>query len=413
MKISSKTPIKQNIGTKSLPQTPSQPETKKTLKISLSPVPELQRLTTNLKLAELLTWPSLQKLTHLCHTKSSHYSIIFLRKKSTKKSSGTKAEGDRSSVKKPKPKEKLRKIHDPDDVLRVVQYRILSRILDKVPVPEYIFGFEKGKSIANMASNHVGKDVVISLDIKDFFPSIKQYMVSSLFVALGVKEDPAELLSELCTYKAYVPQGSLTAPKVSNLISAGTFGPKIHKFCQDEGLTLTIYADDITISFNRKFNGLEEAKAYSAKIIEFVTGAVEGAGFRINRKKTKIMTPHTRQWVCGAVVNSKVNLRKTERLSLRALIHNCSKNGLENEARKSNLSPEAFIRKYAGRINWFCQLNMDQASPLKAKFRKLTQPYLKLHPNLNIPELSWNSGVEDHTPKETYLKEIGVSVNIG
>jgi RNA-directed DNA polymerase len=275
--------------------------------------------------------------------------------------------------------------------------------LDLAGTPAYIHGFEKGKSIPKMAQAHVGKDVVISLDIKDFFPSIKQFMVEALFNSMGITGSAGAVLSELCTYKSYVPQGSLTAPKISNLIAAGTFGPEIEKFCTEKGIALTIYADDITMSYDKEFISLEEAKAYTTSIINFVSESVVKAGFRINKEKTKIMRPHNRQWVCGAVVNSHVNMRKTERLQLRAIIHNCRKNGLEAEAAKSKINPEAFIRKYAGRLNWLCQLNPDAGVPLKAAFKKITQPYLKKFPNVEIPELAWSSSIEmtaDMNPKD-------------
>jgi len=278
--------------------------------------------------------------------------------------------------------------------MRVLQYRILSRILDKVEIPEYIYGFEKGKSIPKMAEKHLGKEVVISLDIKDFFPSIKEYMVEQLFKELGIGEMPARLLAEACTYKFYVPQGSLTAPKISNLIAAYTFGPVVKAFCDENELQLTIYADDITVSHNKKFDTLDQAKEHTNLILDTIKKAVNDAGFLINNAKTKVMRPHNRQWVCGSVVNEKVNLKKTERLQLRAIIHNCKQNGIEHEAAKTRLSPEAFIRKYAGRINWMCQLNPDAGMAFKLAFKKVTTPYLKKYPDVQIPELSWNSGIE-------------------
>jgi retron-type reverse transcriptase len=278
--------------------------------------------------------------------------------------------------------------------MRLAQYRILTRILDKVDVPEYIHGFETGRSIPKMAQLHTGKQVVISVDIKDFFPSILQYMVKTLFANLGYDDKASTVLSELCTYKAYVPQGSLTAPKVSNLITAGTFGPELKTYCDKEGLDLTIYADDITISFNDKSQDRQVNKQYCRDLIDLIKATVKKYGFTVNGEKTKVMRPFQRQWVCGAVVNVQVNMRKTERLALKALVHNCSRNGIEAEASKTGMNPENFIRKYAGRINWLCQLNMDSGAKLKTEFRKITVPYLRKFPEIQIPELSWNSGIE-------------------
>lgn len=288
--------------------------------------------------------------------------------------------------------------------MRVAQFRTLTRILDLAKIPDYIYAFEKGKSISSMAQIHVNKDVVISLDIKDFFPSITELMVRSMFESLGITGVAGRLLSELCTYSWFVPQGAITSPKISNLIAAGTFGPEIKTFCDEEKIDLTIYADDITVSFNRQFENLEQAKAYSAKIIEAITLSVTKHGFRINQKKTKIMTPHMRQYVCGAVVNEKVNLRRTERLALRAILRNFETEGIDKAAQRTGLDPEVFLRKVAGRVNWFCQLNPDAGLPFKIKLRKLSAPYLKKFPNVEIPDLAWSSS-EDPVPKATYLEE--------
>lgn len=289
---------------------------------------------------------------------------------------------------------KLRKIFNPDRLIRTVQFRILTRILNQAQVPEYIHGFETGKSIPKMAETHVGKQIVISLDIQDFFPSIKQFMVEAMFNKLGIASDASKLLSELCTYKSFVPQGSITAPKISNLIAAGTFGRGVKAMCDRLGLGLTIYADDITISYNDSSVDRWAIRERARSIITEVTDIVRKYGFHINTQKTKIMHRYQRQWVCGAVVNDKINMTRNERYNLKSLVYNSRINGIEIEASKAKMEVDAFIRRYAGRINWMCQLNPDSGNILKARFRKACAPFLKSRPEIEIPELSWNSGIE-------------------
>lgn len=345
--------------------------------ISLSKLPNLDQITPQ-KLQEILGWPSLKKLTWLTVSKNENYTISYLQKK--------KRNG----------KIKMRKIHNPSRFIRLAQYKILTRLLEPIPIPPYIHGFEIGKSIPNMAREHVGKEIVISIDIENFFDSIKQYMVKSLFQTVGFKDPTtATILSELCTYKYYVPQGSLTAPKISNLITAGTFGPVLKKYCDERNLTLTVYADDVTISYNNvPESTLEERKARTSEIIQFVYSTLERFKFKANRDKTKVMTKSKRQWVCGAVVNEKVNMQKNERAKLRAIAHNCRVNGVEAESAKIDMKTENFIKKFAGRINWLCQLNPDSGYAIKVEFRKATAGFLKKNPGLEIPELSWNSSIE-------------------
>lgn len=264
----------------------------------------------------------------------------------------------------------MREIHNPDTIIRAVQYRILNRILERLEVPDYIYAFERGASIPRMAEMHANKGLVISLDLKDYFSSIKQVHLHKLFTEMGFGKTPATTLSELCTYKAFVPQGALTSPKISNLITATTFGPALKEFCAERGYTLSVYADDITISLENDIAKEEGGKERIKEVLSFVSSLVRRFGFRVNREKTKVMRPFQRQYVCGAVVNQKVNLQKAERQRLRAVVHNCEVNGLEAEAAKNELTPDRFASKVMGQLNWFNQLNPEIGGRLMSKFKE-------------------------------------------
>lgn len=252
--------------------------------------------------------------------------------------------------------------------MRVVQYKILKQILEKIEVPAYVYAFEKGKNIPDMASIHVNKKIVVSLDLKDFFTSIKQHHLVSIFTHVGFGGDAARTLSEVCTYKSFVPQGALTSPKISNIFTGLTFGPLVKEFCDAKGYTLSIYADDLTISRDTDFTG-EEGKTATKEIIDFVTSTVAQFGMRINREKTKVMHSYQRQWVCGTVVNEKVNLLKRDRYSLKAIVHNCELNGIKFEAAKTGTPPGEFAAKITGKIGWYAQLNPEAGNRLKEKFK--------------------------------------------
>lgn len=264
--------------------------------------------------------------------------------------------------------------------MRAVQYRILTLILEHVKVPDYVYAFEKEKSIPKMATLHVGKKVVVSVDIKDYFTSIKQRHVENLFIELGITGKAARTLSELCTYKAFVPQGALTSPKVSNLITAMTFGPAIKAYCDSKGYVMSVYADDITISTDR-IDGTDGSGSLH-ELLETISNEMKRHGFVLNGRKTKIMKFNQRQYVCGAVVNQKVNLQKSERHKLRAIVHNCSKHGLEREASKNGMEASKFAEVIMGKLNWFNQLNPVVGGRVISKFKEaiveLGQPSAKI-----------------------------------
>ena len=160
-------------------------------------------------------------------------------------------------------------------------------------------------------------------------------------------------------------RSGLTSPKISNIVAASTFGPAVKQYCDERGLALTIYADDITISSKTEFSPQET--------ITFVTEVLTKAGFRVNKAKTKVMkkgTRHSRLYVCGTVVNEKVNLLRKERLRLRAVVHNSGKNGLEAEALKTGLTTNEFVLRIRGKLNWFGQLNPEGSSRLIENFQR-------------------------------------------
>lgn len=228
-------------------------------------------------------------------------------------------------------------------------------------VPEYICAFEKNKSIPAMAALHTGKAVVVSIDLKDFFHTIKQTRLYNIFhQVLGFGEKPARALSELCTYGPFVPQGALTSPKIANIITALTFGPQVQAYCAERNLTVTIYADDITFSS-------DNAEFDAQTAIQEVTSIVTSHGFVINNRKTKVMKSTQRQYVCGVVVNAKTNLIRRERSKLRAIVHNITRNGVEAEASKSGMTSDKFVSHVTGKVNWFRQLNAEVGQRLMDK----------------------------------------------
>ncbi len=290
--------------------------------------PLLPQIQTNKDLQVVLEMKSVKMLTFCSKNKSEHYTKLTI----------------------PKHDGTLRTLYNPDAQMRAAQYRILTKLLNNLNLPDYVYAFERNKNIPSMAAKHVGKHCIISLDIKDFFHSIKQHTVFNIMQRLGLGDFPARTVSELCTYKAFVPQGALTSPKISNLVTSVTFGPEIQDYCREHQLVLTIYADDVVVSSDNKEIDPKE-------IIQDLTRIITSHGFRINKKKTKVMFHGSRQYVCGAVVNAKVNLIVKERKRLRAIIHNITKNGIEVEAVKSNKEPAQFLNYVRGRVNWFRQLN--------------------------------------------------------
>src|SRR4029079_4105347 len=68
-----------------------------------------------------------------------------------------------------------------------------------VPVHAAAHGFRQGKSCRTYVEPHIGREVVLRVDLKDFFPSIPARRVHALFSTLGYPEAVARMLTGLCT----------------------------------------------------------------------------------------------------------------------------------------------------------------------------------------------------------------------
>ena len=92
----------------------------------------------------------------------------------------------------------IRLIEAPRPRLKELQRRILTGILEKIPPHPAVHGFLKGHSIKTFAGPHVGKRVLLKMDLEDFFPSISRARIQARFRTMGYPEPVADRLGGLC-----------------------------------------------------------------------------------------------------------------------------------------------------------------------------------------------------------------------
>ncbi len=121
----------------------------------------------------------------------------------------------------------------------------------------------------------------------------------------------------------FLPQGSPASGLISNLVMK-PFDGVIMEFCKENGLSYTRYSDDIVIS--SKKNDFSRDRALT--IISFIQKLAESNGFSLNREKTRIMTPGSRKYVLGVLVDGKeLRLGKHERERIKRMIYQIAKFG--------------------------------------------------------------------------------------
>src|SRR5947209_1888060 len=62
----------------------------------------------------------------------------------------------------------IRLIESPKPRLKEMQRQILASILEKVPAHSAVHGFFKGRSVKTFTAPHVGRRVVLRMDVQDF-----------------------------------------------------------------------------------------------------------------------------------------------------------------------------------------------------------------------------------------------------
>lgn len=214
-----------------------------------------------------------------------------------------------------------RKIAAPQEPLKRIQGTILRRLLSRLDVHPAVRGFEPGHSIVTNALPHVGKAVVLRMDIREFFTSTTARRVNMYFRIIGWDAEAAVLLTKLCTLDGGLPQGAATSPRLSNLVNY-RLDARLGGLAASLGAVYTRYADDMTFSFEADIRDSIRGAIVSTKMI------LKDFGYRLHQdKKLRVSRRHNRQLVTGLVVNESVNLPRSIRRRLRAVEHHLD-NGL-------------------------------------------------------------------------------------
>ncbi len=251
----------------------------------------------------------------------------------------------------------FREINAPTKQMKLIQKWILHRILYKINIGNYVHGFVPKRSILTNASIHVSQDMVLGIDIKDFFPSIDIDMVFSIFLSMGYTRKVAYFLADLCTYKGKLPQGAPTSPMLANL-AVTKLDIDIDNYCRKRNFNYSRYADDITIS------GSQKLPMHKQKIIEII----EGNGFTINKEKTRLHSRGSKQKVTGLVVNDKLSIGRENKKKLRAIVHNILIKGPIVE----NRSNDPFFReRIFGYLGYANLIDPEFAAPLINSLKKI------------------------------------------
>ena len=218
-----------------------------------------------------------------------------------------------------------RLISVPNDSLKKAQSNLLKALYKNYIgiVDSYSHAYIKGKSIWTNAAPHVNQEVVIKLDIKDFFGSITKEHLEKVFRFRIHDSGLRSKIYEICLQNGTLPQGAPTSPFLSNLVMSEA-DKEIKKLSRYYKANYTRYSDDITVSLAKDWKGNIRG------LIKGIQHILKKYGFEIHTEnnKYKILRKHQHQQVCGITVNSeKPTITRQKRRLLRSAQHRLD-NGL-------------------------------------------------------------------------------------
>ncbi|MGB1276964.1 MAG: reverse transcriptase family protein, partial [Nannocystaceae bacterium] len=274
-----------------------------------------------------------------------------------------------------------RHISAPMPRLKAAQTWILNQILKRVPVHEAAHGFRHHRSIASNARPHVGADVVINMDLLEFFPTVTYPRVKGMFVALGYSESVATVLTLLCTepdveevdldgnhYFVAVgprrlPQGSPASPAITNILCRG-LDKRLQGLADSLGFKYTRYADDLT------FSGGPDVSRTSlvGRVIRGVEDIVDHEGFIVHPRKTRVMRRTRKLEVTGVTVNDKLGVDRATLRKFRAVLFQIEKDGPKGKhwGHSGNV-----LTSVVGYANFVAMIDPEKGRPLQRRAKAL------------------------------------------
>jgi RNA-directed DNA polymerase len=279
-----------------------------------------------------------------------------------------------------------RLIEAPRQRLKALQGRVLTDLLNAVPVHEACHGFVVGRSVLTHAQAHAGQAVLLTFDLKNFFNSVTAAQVAAVFRALGYPPGVAWQLASLCTVSTPEPviermrddgwldwhqahclrhphlaQGAPSSPMLANLCAFG-LDLRLDGLAQVLGARYSRYADDLVIS------GPAMLAAAAPRIAAWVGCIAVEEGYAINHRKSRLATQAQAQQVCGVVVNQHLNLKRHDFDRLRAVLHQCALRGPASQNREGHADFRAHLQ---GKLDWATQLNPVKARRLHALWDRI------------------------------------------
>lgn len=227
---------------------------------------------------------------------------------------------------------KKRTINAPDDELKRIQTEYYYTLKDTYHILTHkaAHAYTEKRSVVTAMKEHQKNNSkwFLQIDLKDFFPSIKEDFLRRMLLQVYpfpfLQEEFFEGLIKHSLYKGSTPQGSVLSPMLTNLAMV----PIDHEITERlknyerHHFVYTRYADDITISCKQKFNEKEILEIVRRVFIKF------NAPLKINDDKTHFGSSAGRNYHLGLIINkdNQLSVGHEKNQKFRAMLYDFGMN---------------------------------------------------------------------------------------
>ncbi|QEX18002.1 hypothetical protein FRZ44_33060 [Hypericibacter terrae] len=221
------------------------------------------------------------------------------------------------------------------------------------------YGYISGRNIRENAQNHCGHTHLVSIDLEDFFPSIKASRIATFLRTTGITPTVADLVSRFVTIEGSLPLGLPTSPTIANAICL-PMDIELEALAQKLGATFSRYADDISFSSDGTFPSLRELMA-----------CIRQHNFEIAEAKTRTSKLGQAHYVTGLSVSdpAQPHVPRKKKRRLRQELYYADKYGLDDHLHHVGLGNSRFAQQEINRLDGLVKFTAHHEPRLSAHLK--------------------------------------------
>lgn len=251
-----------------------------------------------------------------------------------------------------------RVVWQPSSVLKTLQYWIVDFLVQNGPKPHgCATAYESGCSIKKNALRHEGCRHMLHLDIRRFFPSVREGLISRYFEKPPLSglcgEEDIALILEIVTFRGGLVMGAPSSPMLANraMLDADREIEGLVR-ALDPSAIYTRYSDDIAISSRNYIN---------TEVLQRVSEVLNSYGFEVNRAKTRWMGKGGARTIAGIsfTQDGRITLGQRRKRELKRLLYGFM---VDSEATSAD------ARIVLGRLNFSRSIDSEYVDRLLVKY---------------------------------------------